>query len=90
MAYASSIPPQQSAATDRALDKLEFIDRLAEQLRETSGVDLPHAYFVERVRLGLAGRDLTDLAAANHVKGAPRRRPPQATGSVFRAWAMPE
>lgn len=90
MAYPSSIPPQQSTATDRALDALEFIDRLAEQLRATSGVDLPHAYFVEQVQLGLADRDLADLAAANDIEGAPRRRHPQTNGSVFRAWAMPE
>ncbi len=90
MAYPSSIPPQQSATTDRALDAPELIDRLAEQLRATSGVDLPHAYFVEQVQLGLGGRDLTDLAAANDIEGASRRRPPQANGSVFRAWAMPE
>lgn len=90
MADPSSIPPQQSAATDRALNKPEFIERLAEQLRATSDVDLPHAYFVEQVRLGLAGRDLTDLAAANDIEGASRPRTQQAGSSVYRAWAMPE
>lgn len=90
MAYQSSIPPQQSTTSRLAFDRPELIDRLAEKLRATSDVDLPHAYFVEQVRLGLAGRDLADLAAANHVEGASRRPPPQASGSVFRAWAMPE
>ncbi len=90
MAYPSSIPPQQAATTDRALDAPELIDRLAEQLRATSGVDLPHAYFVEQVQLGLGGRDLTDIAAANDIEGASRRRHPQANSSVFHAWAMPE
>ena len=90
MAYPSSIPTQQSTITDRALDAPELIDRLAEQLRATSGDDLPHAYFVEQVQLGLGGRDLTDLAAANDIEGASRRRHPQTNGSVFRAWAMPE
>ena len=90
MAYPSSISPQQSAGTDKSLDTPEFIERLAEQLRATSDVDLPHAYFVEQVRLGLAGRDLTDLAAANDIEGASRPRTQQAGSSVYRAWAMPE
>ena len=90
MAYPSSIPPQQSAAADRAIDAPELIDRLAEQLRATSGVDLPHAYFVEQVQRGLAGRDPADIAAANDIESTSRRRPPQANSSVFRAWAMPE
>ncbi|MBW8318632.1 MAG: hypothetical protein K0M47_04465 [Rhizobium sp.] len=90
MAYQSSIQPQQPNASRLSFEKPELIDRLAEKLRATSDVDLPHSYFVEQVRLGLAGRDLADLAAANHIEGASRQPPPQVSGSVFRAWAMPD
>ncbi|MHA7968467.1 hypothetical protein [Rhizobium sp. CAU 1783] len=90
MAYPSSIPPHTPASTERVLNTPEFIDRLAEELRASSDVDLPHSYFVEQVRLGLADHDLTDLAAANDVEGLSRKFPPQANGTVFRAWAMPE
>ena len=44
-----------SELEDRAIEAPELIDRLAEQLRQSSDVDLPHSYFVEQVQLGLAG-----------------------------------
>lgn len=90
MAYPSSIPPQQSNPNERVLNTPDFIDRLAEELRASSDVDLPHSYFVEQVRLGLAGHDLTDVAAANDIEGYRAKHPQQANGTVFRAWAMPE
>ncbi|MGX5664978.1 hypothetical protein G6N76_02895 [Rhizobium daejeonense] len=83
-----SVPPH--AATDRALEARELIDRLAEELRASSDVDLPHAYFVEQVKLGLASRELTDVKAANDIEGYTRPPHNRVAASVFNCWAMPE
>ncbi|WP_235916415.1 MULTISPECIES: hypothetical protein [Alphaproteobacteria] len=90
MAYPNSIPTQNSASSEHFLDTPEFIDRRAEELRASSGVDLPHSYFVEQVRLALARHDLTDITAANDVEGNSSKRMSRTGSSVFRAWAMPE
>ncbi|MCM2398877.1 hypothetical protein NBH19_22610 [Rhizobium sp. S95] len=83
-----SVPPH--AAADRALEAPEFIDRLAEELRASSDIDLPHAYFVEQVKLGLSGRELTDVEAANDIEGYTRPPHARVAASVFNCWAMPE
>jgi hypothetical protein len=72
------------------IDAPELIDRLAEQLRQSSDVDLPHSYFVEQVRLGLAGKDLSDRLAANDIETGSHRGKRQPARSVFHAWAMPD
>jgi hypothetical protein len=82
--------PRVSNLADRAIDAPELIDRLAEKLRASSDVDLPHSYFVEQVRLGLAGADLTDHAAANAIETGAHRGKPAATQSVFNCWARPD
>lgn len=82
--------PRVSEPTDRTIEAPELIDRLAEKLRASSDVDLPHSYFVEQVRLGLAGADLTDHAAANAIESGAHRRKRAATQSVFDAWARPD
>lgn len=79
-----------SEPVDHALDAPDLIDRLAEQLRQSSDVDLPHSYFVEQVRLGLAGKSLTDRLAANDIESGSHRGQRQQARSVFHAWAMPD
>ncbi|MDH4440416.1 MAG: hypothetical protein QE284_08515 [Rhizobium sp.] len=82
--------PRVSEPADSAITAPDLIDRLAENLRASSDVDLPHSYFVEQVRLGLAGADLTDHAAANAIETGAHRGKASATQSVFNAWARPE
>ncbi len=82
--------PRVSEPADRTIEAPELIDRLAEKLRASSDVDLPHSYFVEQVRLGLAGADLTDHAAANAIESGAHRGKRAATQSVFDAWARPD
>lgn len=79
-----------SEPADRAMEAPQLIDRLAEELRASSDVDLPHSYFVEQVRLGLAGRDMTDRVAANDVESGAHRGRKANARSVFHAWAMPD
>lgn len=85
----SPIPPVSNTA-ERALGAPELIDRLAEELRASSDMDLPHSYFVEQVRLGLAGSANPDRMAANAVEGSARNTRRTANAAVFRAWAMPD
>ena len=88
--FSSVSASRVSEPADRALEAPQLIDRLAEELRASSDVDLPHSYFVEQVRLGLAGRDVTDHVVANDQRsGAQRESRPNAK-SVFHAWAMPD
>ncbi|MDQ0423201.1 hypothetical protein GVN24_23540 [Rhizobium sp. CRIBSB] len=82
--------PRVSTTADRAIEAPELIDRLAEQLRASSDVDLPHSYFVEQVRLGLAGKDLADRVAANDIESGAHRGKRTQPRSVFHAWAMPD
>lgn len=81
---------RMSKPADRPIEAPELIDRLAEKLRASSDVDLPHSYFVEQVRLGLGGADLTDHAAANAVETGSHRGRAAANQSVFNAWARPD
>lgn len=82
--------PAVSDTAARAIDAPELIDRLAERLRASSDVDLPHSYFVEQVRLGLGGIDLADQMIANDIESAGRKQQKTAAQSVFHAWAMPD
>ena len=75
---------------DRALEAPALIDRLAEQMRQSSDVDLPHSYFVEQVRLGLAGKDLADRLAANDIETGAHRGKRQPARSVFHGLALPD
>ncbi|MGF0538747.1 hypothetical protein ACQQ2Q_12180 [Agrobacterium sp. ES01] len=76
------------SGTDRAMNAPEVIDRLAEQLRASGDMDLPHSYYVEEVKLRLAGRDLRDRATANDAERIIRRETRASTSSVFHSWAM--
>jgi len=73
------------AANDaaRGLDRnaADFLDRFAETIRAESGVDLPHAYFVEEARRLLAG-------GARRPSADHHTRPEQFQSSAcFDAWA---
>lgn len=68
----------------------ELIDRLAEQLRASSDVHLPHVYFVEQVKLQLAGRDPNDRETLADLETSVRRSVARTPRSVFQAWAMPD
>ncbi|MXN44272.1 hypothetical protein GR138_03660 [Shinella kummerowiae] len=59
----------------------DFLDRFAETMRAESGMDLPHAYFVEEARRRLAGGTVHHLVD-HHTK------PEQFQSSAcFDAWA---
>lgn len=59
----------------------DFLDRFAETMRAESGMDLPHAYFVEEAKRRLAGGAVFHLAD-HHT------RPEQFQSSAcFDAWA---
>jgi hypothetical protein len=86
----SATIPAVSETTDRAIEVPELIDRLAERLRASSDVDLPHSYFVEQVQLGLGGKHLADHLIANDIEGVGRKPQKMAAQSVFHSWAMPD
>ena len=67
----------------RQLGSKEFIDRLAEDLRQNSDIDLPHSYFVEQVKLQLAGESRADTA-----EDGPARR--YQTSDCYKSWAFQE
>ncbi|MCA0425754.1 MAG: hypothetical protein LCH61_21005 [Proteobacteria bacterium] len=48
------IAAQEAMQTGSDPKSPEFLDRFAETIRAESGLDLPHAYFVEEARLRLA------------------------------------
>ncbi|MDX3926901.1 MAG: hypothetical protein QHC90_13995 [Shinella sp.] len=65
-------------------DTAEFINRLAEKMRRESGTDLPHQYFLEKVRRQLAGKapisDQMRNGTGHHLQSA----------DCFNTWAMPD
>ena len=75
----------QDAAT-AGLDPLsaDFLDRFAETMRAESGMDLPHAYFVEEARRRLAGGTVYHLAD-HHTKSEQFQ-----SSACFDAWAKDE
>jgi hypothetical protein len=75
----------------RTIETPEFINRLAEDLREKSGSDLPLSCFVEQVKMQLSGKSRAELIriAANQSKKQ-TQIPSYDTSDCFKAWAMPE
>ena len=75
---------QDVANTGLDPQSADFLDRFAETMRAESGMDLPHAYFVEEARRRLAGGTVHHLA--DH-----RTKPEQFQSSAcFDAWAKGE
>ncbi|MBP1852573.1 hypothetical protein [Rhizobium halophytocola] len=69
----------------------ESIDRLAREMRATSGTDLPHAYFIEQVKLKLAAGQAGDTDAGEAFKRRRDRNLAAPTSSsLFQSWAMPD
>jgi hypothetical protein len=75
----------------RTIETPEFLKRLAEDLKEKSGSDLPLSCFIEQVKMQLAGKSRAEVLriAANQSK-KPMPMPTYETSDCFRAWAMPE
>ena len=78
------------SASERAMESPELIDRLAEELRTSSDVDLPHSYFVEQVKLRLAGKTTDDHHVANDTAQMARQTAVNDSASVFKSWAIPD
>jgi len=71
------------------LETSELIERLATEMRAASNTDLPHAYFVEQVKLQLAGLDPNDRNDADIVRHS-AKVVTAGTTSVFHSWALPD
>ncbi|MBB4063378.1 hypothetical protein [Gellertiella hungarica] len=77
-----------SADGSRLLGRAEMIDRLAHAMRLRSGLDLPHAYFVEQVKLQLAGSPAFDKSLSEPETRAARRAATYQSAACFEAWAI--
>jgi hypothetical protein len=77
-------PVQDAVHTGLDPQSPDFLDRFAETMRTGSGMDLPHAYFVEEARLKLSAGTVHHLADRH-------TRPEQLQSSAcFDAWAKDE
>lgn len=72
----------------RLMDRAELIERLAQSMRLKSGLDLPHAYFVEQVKLKLAGSPAFDQSLVEPDDPAAKRSAHFKSAACFEAWAM--
>lgn len=71
----------------RAMGSPELIEKMAKEMRLRSCLDLPHAYFVEQVKLQLSGSPAFDASLAANDDTAPARAD-RRTDSFYRAWAL--
>ncbi len=74
----------------RLLDRKELIDRMAKALRLKSGLDLPHGYFVEQVKLQLAGSPAFDRSLLGPEAEESREPASYRSADCFKAWAIPD
>jgi hypothetical protein len=74
----------------RFLDRAELIERMAKAMRLKSGIDLPHAYFVEQVKLQLAGSPAFDRSLLGPESGKAKGAVSYQSADCFRAWALRE
>lgn len=72
----------------RLMDGAELLDQLAHAMRLRSGLDLPHAYFVQQVKLQLSGSPAFDQSLANPEEQRGREMPAYESAACFQAWAM--
>ncbi|MFA1628016.1 hypothetical protein ACDY96_36410 [Rhizobium mongolense] len=73
----------------RAIETPDFLNRIAEEMRATSGSDLPLSCFIEQVRLQLAaGKSLEELRG--QARESANSNASYQSSDCFRAWAMPE
>lgn len=82
--------PSTSSHEDRqhVMDRKELIDRLAISMRLKSGLDLPHGYFVEQVKLQLAGSPAFDRSLAEPESQPGKNAAIYQSAACFQAWAM--
>ncbi len=79
---------QASIDLSRQLGTEEFIGRLADDLRQTSDSDLPRSFFIEQVKLQLAGQQ-TGINM-NEERNKPSAADRYQSSDCFKAWAIPE
>lgn len=72
----------------RLMDGTELLDQLAQAMRLRSGLDLPHGYFVQQVKLQLSGSPAFDQSLANPEDQTRREMPAYESAACFQAWAM--
>lgn len=84
----SASAPRLDQDQENLIEAGDLIDRLAHELRVKSNLDLPHAYFVEQVKITLAGHDPVLPSAANDSARPAPGRTVNCDNSVFRSWAM--
>lgn len=91
MATSSSSPvPASEPVSERGADASGLIERLASEMRAASKTDLPHSYFVEQVKLQLAGLDPDDRNDADAPHRGARKIARGGPTSVFHSWALPD
>lgn len=85
-----TVRPDASGSPDgsRLLGRAEMIDRLAHAMRLKSGLDLPHGYFVEQVKLQLAGSPAFDRSLERTGEVRTGSAAAYRGSACFEAWAM--
>ncbi|MCQ2003587.1 hypothetical protein [Rhizobium sp. NRK18] len=66
------------------------IERLAEDLRAASDLDLPHSYFVEQAKLKLGGHPEIATGHKEAIEGRVTHGGQYQSPACFNAWAMPD
>ena len=87
MVQSNSLPKSPQDAS-HSLDTPELIDRLAAEMRVSSGTDLPHAYYVAQVKLKLAGNKTTADKPANDATLKAKPGSAEHPSAIFHAWAL--
>ncbi|PKA41222.1 hypothetical protein [Rhizobium sullae] len=89
MIQSGSPAPSDVREASRAIDTPDFLNRIAEEMRATSGSDLPLSCFIEQVKLQLAaGKSPEELRG--QARESANSNAPYQSSECFRAWAMPE
>ncbi|MCX8996595.1 hypothetical protein NOF55_05705 [Rhizobiaceae bacterium BDR2-2] len=85
MVTQTSMPASpENSPTSHPLNTPESIERLATEWRRHGDIDLPHSYYVEQVKLSLAGKK----KKAASEEASKRRQAPYESSDCFRAWAL--
>ncbi|RWX78648.1 hypothetical protein EPK99_08605 [Neorhizobium lilium] len=77
---------QQQKGPSRNLDTPRMIERLAIEMRARSGGELPHSFYVEKVKQRLRGENGDSFMPADVMA----QQMPSEAQSVFHAWALRE
>ncbi|TCL74741.1 hypothetical protein [Rhizobium sp. BK251] len=72
-------------------DTPEFVTRIAEEIRASSGSDLPLSCFVQQVKLQLAaGKSVEELKEKWHRGSKNSAATQYQSSDCFKSWAMPD